>query len=159
MRSKNIEDLPFPVGKVLDDKEKDELIKYNKHDVKETIKFIELNRSQIEFRAMLTEKYGKNFTNFNDTKIGKEYFIMELNRNGVPTHADGKPIQTIRSFIRLSDCVFDYVKFDRPEFKALHNWFKKQVITETKGVFSDILESDLGEELAKYSNMVTKNVN
>ena len=156
MRSKNIEDLPFPVGKVLDDKEKDELIKYNKHDVKETIKFIELNRSQIEFRAMLTEKYGKNFTNFNDTKIGKEYFIMELNRNGVPTHADGKPIQTIRSFIRLSDCVFDYVKFDRPEFKALHNWFKKQVITETKGVFSDILESDLGEELAKYSNMVTK---
>lgn len=156
MRSENIEDLPFPVGKVLSDEEKDILIKYNKHDVKETIKFIELNSSQIEFRKMLSMKYNKDFTNFNDTKIGKEYFIMELNKNGVATHEDRKAIQTKRSFIRLSECIFDYVKFDRPEFKALHEWFSKQVLVETKGVFSDILESDLGEELAKYCNMVVK---
>lgn len=42
-------------------------------------------------------------------------------------------------FIELKDCIFDYIKFERPEFNAILKWFKNQRITETKGVFSDIL--------------------
>jgi hypothetical protein len=51
--------------------------------------------------------------------------------------------------------VFGYYKFTRPEFVAIHDWFNKQVITETKGVFSDIEEHLLGE-VAKYAELEVK---
>lgn len=154
-RSPNIEDLPFPVGKVLTSSEMDVLIKYNIHDVKETFKFYEDSQTQIEFREHLTKTYGIDMTNFNDTKIGKQYFQYELEKNGVKCYHNGKVKQTKRPFIDLVNCIFDYVEFERPEFNAILEWLKRQRITETKGVFSDILECDLGD-VAKYAKMTTK---
>lgn len=154
-RAPNIEDLPFPVGTYLSDNEIDVLIKYNMHDVKETFKFYQQSSTSLEFRDKLTNDYGIDMTNFNDTKIGKEYFAMELEKNGVACYSGGKVRQTKRPYINLGDCVFPYVKFERPEFVAIHEWFMKQTITETKGVFSDIMEHELGD-VAKYARMITK---
>lgn len=156
MRSENIEDLPFPVGKWLTDEEIDVLIKYNKHDMLQTFLFYNESKEQIEFREKLSKKYNKNFMNFNDTKIGKDYFIMKLEEE-MPgcCYKKGKIQQTIRPFIDIKDCIFDYIKFERPEFNAILDWFRRQRITETKGVFSNILESDLFD-VAKYANMVVK---
>lgn len=156
-RSPNIEDLPFPVGKVLNSVEIDILIKYNIHDVKETFKFYEQSKTQLDFRKQLTEQYGIDMTNFNDTKIGKEYFAWELEKNGVKCYQGGKVRQTKRPYINLCECIFPYVKFDRPEFNAILEWLKRQRITETKGVFSNIRECDLGD-VAKYAKMVVKKV-
>jgi hypothetical protein len=160
MRSQNIEELPFPVGKVLDDSEKDILIKYNKHDVMETLKFYRYSYDALKLRVDLTEQFGFDCTNFNDTKIGKELFIRRLEQASPGCcYSQGKYGRTInqtkRDKIVIKDCLFPYIEFDRPEFKAVHEWFKKQVITETKGVFSDLLEHDLGE-VAKYAQMVVK---
>lgn len=154
-RSENIEDLPFPVGKVLSGDEIDTLIRYNIHDVKETVKFYNESKTQLEFREQLTDQYGINMINFNDTKIGKEYFVMELEKNGVKCFEGGKARQTKRHFIDLNDCIFPYVEFERPEFNAILDWFRRQRITETKGVFSDIMEHDL-YDVAKYAKMTTK---
>lgn len=155
-RSDNIEDLPFPVGKYLTHAEMDVLIKYNAHDVKETVKFFEANKKNIDFRIDLGKKYGFNALNWNDSKIGSEYFIMELEKAGIRCYgSDGKPRKTKRPFIDLADCIFPYVKFERPEFNAILEWLRKQRITETKGVFSDIMEHDLGE-VAKYALLTTK---
>lgn len=158
MRSNNIEDLPFPVGKKLSHIEVDVLLKYNRHDVLETLKFYRKSLPAIRMRAELNSRYtGRDFTNFNDTKIGKEYFIMRL-EEAMPGVCysygpRGRKInQTKRKFIRLNDCLFDYYKFTRPEFIAVKNWFANQVITETKGVFSDIDEAKLGE-VAKYAEL------
>lgn len=156
MRSDNIEDLPFPVGKMLTGPEIDVLIKYNRHDVLQTFKFYEHTKTQIEFREQLTKQYGKNFMNFNDTKIGKDYFIMKLEES-MPgcCYNKGKLQQTKREYIDLRDCIFPYIRFESPEFNAILNWLKSQRIRETKGVFSDILEHELGE-VAKYANMDIK---
>ena len=156
-RSPNIEDLPFPVGMTLSSEQMDVLIKYNMHDVKETFKFYEQSKSQIEFREKLMIDYGMKAMNWNDVKIGKEYFVMELEKNGVQCYAGGKVRQTKRSFIDLADCIFPYVKFERPEFKAILDWLRRQRITETKGVFSDIPEHELGD-VAKYALMTVKKV-
>ncbi len=156
-RSANIEDLPFPVGKELTSDEIDVLIKYNIHDVKETFKFYEESKKQIEFREQLTKQYGIDMTNFNDTKIGKQYFQYELERNGVKCYMNGNVLQTKRRYIDLNECIFDYVKFERPEFNAILDWLRRQRITETKGVFSNIMEHDLGD-VAKYAKMVTKKI-
>ena len=58
--------------------------------------------------------------------------------------------QTKRDHIDIKNVLFKYYDFKRPEFIAVLNWFKAQRITETKGVFSDIEEDDLGE-VAKFA--------
>lgn len=162
MRSKNIEDLPYPVGKSLTFDEMQVLCEYNVHDVMETLKFYYKSLEALRFRAKLSDQYGIDFTNFNDTKIGKEYFIMRLEEANPGTcysfvKGKRKINQTKRKFIRIKDCLFKYYDFKRPEFIAVMKWFEGQVISETKGVFSDIEEHDLGE-LAKYSELEVKRV-
>lgn len=157
-RSKNIEDLPFPVGKQLTNAEMDVLCKYCCHDVKETVKFFESCKAQIDFRLDLQKKYGFNALNWNDTKIGSEFFIMELEKAGINCYdGQGKPRKTKRTYIDLVDCIFPYIKFERPEFNAILEWLKRQRITQTKGVFSDIPEHELGD-VAKYALMTTKRI-
>lgn len=160
MRSDNIEDLPFPVGKKLTSEEIDTLIKYNEHDVLQTLEFYKHSAEAIALREELTAKFGFDCTNHNDTKIGKELFIQSLEKANKGCCYEVTPYkkivrQTKRDKIVIADCLFKYIKFDRPEFKAIHEWFKKQTITETKGVFSDILEGEL-DDVAKYAEMVVK---
>lgn len=162
MRSKNVEDLPFDVGVKLTDDQIDVLLQYNKHDVMETLKFYYYSYDAIKLREDLSEKFGFDCTNFNDTKIGETLFInrLEEERKGICyTYGKfGRKInQTKRNSIKLSECLFDYIKFDRPEFKAVHKWLSKQVVSETKGVFNDYEEHQIGD-LAKYANMKTKRV-
>lgn len=160
MRSDEIEDLPYPVGMVLKDHEMDVLINYNLRDIRETLKFYRHSLEAIRLRMELTQTFGFDCTNMNDTKIGKELFVnrLEKNRPGccykVGKH--GRKIQqTKRSEIKLRECILPYIEFTRPEFTAVRNWFARQTIKETNGVFSDIEEHDLGE-VAKYANMVVK---
>lgn len=166
MRSHNIEDLPFPVGMVLTDEQKDELIRYNKHDVMETLKFYHYSMDGLKMRADLTKQFGFDCTNFNDTKIGKDLFInrLEAARPGIcykmvpkGKFMERKMQQTKRKNIKLKECVLPYVAFERPEFKAIHQWFLAKTIIETKGSLNDIEEHELGE-VAKYANMRTKSV-
>lgn len=156
MRSENIEDLPFPVGTHLTSEEIDVLIKYNRHDMVQTFQFYNESKTHIEFREVLSKQLGKDVMNFNDTKLGKDLFITELEKNNKGCcYKYGKKQQTKRKSIKLKDCIFGYTKFERPEFQAVLNWLNKQTITETKGVFNDLLESDLGD-VAKYAVMRVK---
>lgn len=163
MLSDNIEDLPFPVGKYLTHSEIDVLKHYNLHDVLETKKFYHHNIPAIRLREDLSKKYSYNFMNHNDTKIGKDYFILELekHRKGICYKVDSygrrKMNQTKHKSIALKDCLFDYYDFKRPEFIALKEWFAKQTIKETKGVFTDIEEHLLGD-VAKYAEMDIKRI-
>ncbi len=163
MLSDNIEDLPFPVGKYLTHSEIDVLKHYNLHDVLETKKFYHHNIPAIRLREDLSKKYSYNFMNHNDTKIGKDYFILELEKHQkgicykVDSHGRRKMNQTKHKSIALKDCLFDYYNFKRPEFIALKEWFSKQTIKETKGVFTDIEEHLLGD-VAKYAEMDTKRI-
>lgn len=152
MRRSNIEDLPYPPGTLLTSPQMDVLGTYNQHDVSETKAFLHESKAMIDFRNELTLKYGKDFTNHNDTKIGKDYFIMELEKalpgSCFTVGPSGKKIkrQTIRSEIKLSEAVFPYITFDTPEFSRILDWFKAQTITETKGVFTDVSTSFNGLE-------------
>lgn len=158
MKSDSIEDLPFPVGTELTDSEIDVLLKYNMHDVVKTLDFYNISLNLIRFRDELSKKYRRDFTNHNDTKIGKDYFIMQLEKTMPDScykkDSTGKKVinQTKRPLIAIKDCLFSYYDFQRPEFQAIFNWFKKQTITETKGVFSDITADKL-DRVAMFAEM------
>jgi hypothetical protein len=143
MRSGTIEDLPFTPGYPLTFEQRGKLIAYNDHDVDETEKFYLHSTDLIEFREKLSTKYGRNFLNHNDTKIGKDYFIMQLERlipGSCYTRTPGagrKPRQTIRASIAIKDVIFPYIQLI-PEFERVRQWLAAQTITETKGVFNDL---------------------
>lgn len=142
MQSLNVKDLPFPVGATLDDAQKDVLIEYNKHDVRETLKFYVRCLEKITFREELTATYGKNFMNHADTKIGKDFFVMKLEEKGV----NCKSI-TIRDRIALVDCIPSYIKLETPEFNDILTRIRAVVLNKkqqdelvtTKGVFNDMV--------------------
>lgn len=146
MRSKNIKDLPYDPEKDLTYEQAREVLDYNIHDVEETYSFYLETIPMIRFREELTERYDKNFLNHNDTKIGKDYFIMELEKADIKCFKFGddgrKPIQSKRPIIRLREVVFPYVRFKRPEFNAVLKWINRQEIKQTKGVFTDIDDFD-----------------
>lgn len=158
MKSDTIEDLPFAVGTLLTSDQIDVLLAYNMHDVIKTLDFYKESVGAINFRDELSLKYKRSFLNHNDTKIGKDYFIMRLEETmpescyKVGARGERTINQTKRKSININDCLFNYYDFKRPEFQAVHKWFKKQIITETKGVFSDIEEHLLGD-VAKYAEM------
>lgn len=156
MLSKNIEDLPFDVGLELTSEQIDVLLHYNKHDVRETVKFFNKSEKAIAFRQQLSKQLKRNFMNHNDTKIGKDFFIMKL-QESMPEccYKNNRVQQTHRDQIHLKDCILPYIKFERPEFQSVLDWLNNKTITETKGVFSDILEADLGD-VAQYANMRVK---
>lgn len=147
MRMESVEDLPFPVGTILTDEQKDVLLEYNDHDDEATGDFYIASYDMIKFREELTEKYGKDFMNHNDTKIGAEVFITELEKAGIKCYeynSRGKrvPRQTPRSSINLAECILPYVNLEHPAFVMVMNYLKAQTIKQTKGVFNDIVCSD-----------------
>ena len=150
MRSKTIQDLPFKPGTILDQDQILTLRQYNRHDVAQTKKFYEHTLEMIRFREELTRKYNRDFMNHNDTKIGKDYFVMKLEEAGVACYDFGPagrtPRQTLRPVLRLNDAILPWVQFDQPEFRRVLEWLKQQEITETKGVFKDLTASIEGFE-------------
>lgn len=143
MRMDSIEDLPFEPGTILTGEQKDLLKPYNKHDTKATLKFYKKCKDKIRFREELTEKYNHDFMNHNDTKIGKDYFIMELekaNPGCCYKHVNNRRciVQTPRDQIVVKDILLPYLEFNHSEFKRIHETFKNKVITETKGVFDNL---------------------
>src|SRR3990167_4631363 len=143
MRSNSIQELPFAPGSILSHDETEKLKMYNIHDVEQTKEFYLKSLDMIRFRKELTEKYNHDFTNSNNTKIGKDYFIMELEKSGIQCYEYGqygrKPKQTVRDIICLNDCIFNWIKFDTFEFNLILDWLKCQKITETKNVFTKLI--------------------
>lgn len=142
MRSDNIEDLPFKVGTVLARDQVEVLKRYNQHDVAQTKAFYHKSLDMVHFREELTAKYARDFMNHNDTKIGKDYFIMKLEEAGVSCYdysdKGRTPRQTRRPVIHLKDAILPWIVFGQSEFNRVLGWLKSQSITETKGVFTDL---------------------
>lgn len=161
MRMGSIEELPFKPGSRLTPGQIEKLIEYNKHDARATLEFYRRSEAQVKFRESLSAKYNRDFMNHNDTKIGKDYFVMQLEQklglSACYTKEKGvrKVKQTVRESISLSDVIFPYVSFTTEPFRAVLDWLRGQTITETKGVFSGLTEAQM-EGFRRYSPVKDK---
>lgn len=143
MRSHHVEDLPFPPGTILTAEQAVILRMYNRHDTAETKEFFKKSVSQIQMREALTQRFGEDMMNCSDVKIGEKILLNSLEKAGVQCHTyvDNKRVklQTKRDYIDLSEVIFPYVKFERIEFDGIRRDLASKVITETKGVFKDLV--------------------
>lgn len=142
MRMDNVDDLPFPVGTVLNREQIEALHAYNEHDVIATIFFYVRSLTQIKLREELSVTFGKSFMNHSNTKMGGDILIHECEKAGIEFYdrvgRTKHKRQTIRPSINLAECIFPYVKFERPEFEAVRAYLASKTITETKGVFTGL---------------------
>jgi len=130
MRAENIGDLPFPPGTALTSEQIDILLRYNMHDVIETTRFYIHSLDAITFRDELQRTTGLPCVNYNDTKIGKEYFRLELEKAlGISI---GKNNRTERSIIHIGEVILPYVQFESDEFRRGLDFLKRTSITRTK---------------------------
>lgn len=139
MKMTDVEDLPFAPGEPVPEGGFDVLVRYNCHDVEATVQLAELTGEALEFRAKLSAEYGMDMTNFNDTKIGHEFFRMKLEQAAPGcTGTKKKPKQTPRPSMNLGELIVPYARFNRPEFQAAMNDIAGRTITHTKDVLKGV---------------------
>lgn len=144
MRSKTVKDLPFPPGTVLDQNQVRTLLDYQRWDVSETRRFAIEIWDRIEFRDKLSAQYGMDFTNFNDTKIGKQFFIKKLEEAGIACYerVSGRKMARYTPHpngIRVSECILP-VPFQTEPLRQMWNFFNGSIIPldKTKGFFKNL---------------------
>ena len=132
MRSDSIEDLPFPVGKLLTSAQMDALISYNIHDITETEKFLDICQPAIDMRLELidTAMVPGDVLNFSDVKIGEQYLVKKIGRN--KCYAGSKPRQTIRNEIQFKNITLPKIKFETDVCNEVLDWFNSIVVYPTK---------------------------
>jgi hypothetical protein len=142
MRMQTIQDLPIEVGTWLTQSQIHDLAVYNKHDVQATHDFlVDYCLPDIELRKALSDEYGINMINFNDSKMGSVVLEHELQKAGVST--GGK---TFRDQIELKEIILPYISFAHPEFIRVLDYLKGQTLKETKGAFDDLSAHCFGIE-------------
>ena len=139
MNLPNVMDMPIDYKR--DDITLDEvynvILPYNLNDVEATYEFYKRSIEKINLRKGLINKYNLPCINYPDSKIGEE-LVLKLYCEATNTNTwDVKKLRSERLKIALKDCIFDYIKFETPEFNNLLNIFNNKVITETKGAIAE----------------------
>lgn len=136
MKMDNVMDMPISHEREdIKLNEVDSILQYNLHDVIATHKFYLLSREKIDLRKSLSDKYGINFTNFPNSKLG-EYLLLKIycDKTG-KDFWETKKLRTYRESIVLDECLFDYIKFKTSRFQKLLDDIKLTVVVNTKGEF------------------------
>ena len=145
MRSPSVEDLPFAPGTVLNNEQKDILIKYNIHDIVETERFFKLTENLLDMRRELLNDgvlFG-DVLNYNDVKIGVEYLVTRIGRN--KCYAGGRARGTFRTTVEFNRIILPTIWFRTEPFQAVLEWFKKQAVyCSVKGAPTPTLKANLG---------------
>lgn len=127
MRRDNVQELPVKPGTVLTYDQRCEILTYNIKDVDDTLHFAKFSLDEIKLREMLTVKFNYPMLNLNEAKIGEEMLRILLTNAGINTRG-----KTPKEAIVVKEILFPYIRFNRPEFNQLLDFFNDQVIVNTK---------------------------
>lgn len=148
IRFSNIQDSPFHHTHYVLESEINDIIQYNINDVDVTEEFYWITKGQtdlpiyrgndkIQLRKDIANEYNLSCLNWNDVKIGdeinKKTYLDLSNKNWT---RDLKGRNTIRSEIKLSDCIASFVKFETDTLNNVLNWLKSKTISSIKGEIS-----------------------
>lgn len=149
-----------------------EIVSYNINDVMSTIAFYDRTKDKIIMRQRLGAKYGKDFGNLPDTRIGESIFLSVMSRITGQSEAELRSRRTLRKELRLIEAVPEGVFYTSPEFNKILSTFKELVITNTRSeeedlasVYFDQMKYDFGfgglhafRESGVFKNIVSADV-
>lgn len=139
----NIQEMPIHHStKITSAKEISTIIDYCTNDVRSTKQILHLSTDQINLRSTLTAEYNVPLYNASEPRISKELFLLFLSKRTGISKYELKQLRTNRERIKVSDILLPYINFARPEFRQLHEAYKKLIINprNIKGAFKYMLK-------------------
>jgi len=132
----NLQDMPIHhADKVYTEEEIEMITQYCINDVESTKKILHLSKPLIAVRSNIKENYGLNCHNFSNTKLGSK-LLLQLYCDATENNPrDIKDLRTYRQGIKISDILFDYIKFETAPFQNFLNKLKNKTIYNTKSDF------------------------
>lgn len=110
------------------------VLNYNYNDVISTKKLYEFSKDMIQLRKVLTQRYGLNFMNSSNSRIGSE-LCLELYCNATQKYKkDVKALRTYNNEIVIKDLLFNYIRFNTESFQNVHKYFKSLTVNTTKEI-------------------------
>jgi hypothetical protein len=138
----NIQEMPYKHYEfIVDDYKVKEIVDYCINDCLSTLEVYNSSRKELILRRDLSNEYGKDLLSASEPGISKEIFLYFLSKKtGLPEKLL-KKLRTYRDEIVVNDILLDFIEFQTPEFKKIHEKFKKLVIdpSKTKGNFKESL--------------------
>lgn len=138
MRMPNVADLPYKVGSILDNIEKDLTILYCRNDIIATQEFFNKSKKHIEIRQFYSDFEHLNLINASEIKMSKEIFSKYLAKEMNMSVKEIKSLRTYRDTFPVTDILFDYLEFNDPvniatlkRFKS-YNWFDTSEMSKEK---------------------------
>jgi len=133
----NVEEMPVGHYEIVNDQATiDTIISYCINDVRSTSRVLILSKEQLALRQSLTKEYDINLYNASEPRISKELFAYFLCKKLSMDKKTLKALRTPRPFIALNDVILPTIKFKTPEFNSVLDYFRNQVIVNTKGSLS-----------------------
>jgi hypothetical protein len=137
LRLDSIEDMPFSHDYwITTQKEIDNILSYNKHDVFATCCLLDVvqgntelelykGQDKIQLRKDIQAEFGIKCINYNDVKIGEEINKMEYLKNNPGLRAqDLKNVAPVIRPFTFGQCIPSYVKFKSQKFIDFYNSIK-----------------------------------
>lgn len=130
MRWFKMKDMPTHHSDAITKSKISQVLAYNRNDVDVTHEFCERCMTIIELREKLANKYDKDFMiNLSDSSLagymGKMDFKQKLGRLPEPKEVTA---------VKVKDILFDYIKFDSPEFNEILAFYRAMVIEPDKKI-------------------------
>jgi hypothetical protein len=131
----DVREMPIHYQQVVKQGADEEIIlDYNLNDVLSTIEFYYLSTKKLKMRATLSKKYGRDFGNSPDTRIGEAIFLIVMSKLTGLSEAELKSRKTERKEIALVEAIPEGVYFASDVFGGVLKRFKEMTITNTRKI-------------------------
>lgn len=141
-RFNKLQDLPFKVGTILNDEEKDLTIIYCENDLESTESFYYKSLSAIDFRINVSNKLGHDVMGYSDVKIGEYINRITYERLSGKKWKQFKDKRTYHKNFKMQDIIPDSIKFKSKIFNDFFNSIKNEVFNY-----------DNGDKIDRYINL------
>lgn len=136
----NIEEMPIHHSNIITSEQIPLILSYNWNDVEATAEFFRLIKFETDLRIELSNEYNLPLLNASEPGLAKEIFAKILSEESGIDKWKLKKMKTIRSNIKVSDIIFDYIKFETEPLQNLLKEVKKLNIdpNNIKGSFEKV---------------------
>lgn len=128
MGMKSVQDMPFEHTHKVRQQDIEDILEYNLNDVIATYELWKRSQSLIQLRALISEKYGMDMSNFSNAKMGESILLKMLEQRTGTDIKVLKKCRTVRNELKLKDCILPSVTFRTPEFQKILETFQSMVV-------------------------------
>lgn len=129
MRYNNVKEFTGKFNQMLDEKDIEEMIYYNKNDVDSTEYLLYLQKDAIDLRLGIEKEFGVNVLSMDGMSIGTEILKVKYLEKSGKTWNDIKNLRSPCDIIDLNEVIFPFIEYKTPVLQELLFEMKQQKVS------------------------------